>query len=166
MAARDRLPAAPGDRIRVEPYRISLRTQYARPEWRAVASAYTDAAQAWRRELNGYDYWSNRGVVSFECWRRLRDGQPETFAAYEDARTRAIAQPTDHPRDLADKIQLVAEVLGVADPRQVGNCWPEDVPAGGWTLADRLFAILWNDAHNVARRVEADREKARKKGKR
>jgi hypothetical protein len=166
MAARDHLPEAPGANIRVEPYRISVRLQHASPAWRAVAKPYYEAAKAWRTELHGYEHWNDRGVVSFGSWRRLRNGEPAAFAAYEEARVKVIAQPTDHPEDLADKIQIVAEILGVADPRKVSHCWSEDVPEGGWTLADRLFAILWKDAHGVRRRVEADREKARKKGKR
>jgi hypothetical protein len=165
MAARDRLPESPGSNIRVEPYRISVRTQYASPAWRAVAKPYYEAAKAWRAELNGGDGY-RPSVVSFGTWKRLREGKPSAFAAYDQARARVMDQPTDHPEDLAHKIQIAAEILGVADPRTVEHCWSEDVPPGGWTLADKVFAVLWRDAHNVRRGVEADREKLRKKGKR
>jgi hypothetical protein len=164
MAARNRLPDAPGANIRVEPCCLSVRLQHASPAWRAVGKAYEAAAQAWRDELAGGDRF-NRRVASFETWRRLRRGEPSTFSAYNEARAKVISHPVEHPEDLAAKIQMVAEVLGVADPRRVGSCWRKDVPEGGWTLADTLFAVLWNDAHNGRRRVEVDRAKA-KKGKR
>src|SRR5437868_3305638 len=94
------LPAPPGDRLRVEPYRISLRTQYASPAWRAVAAPYYEAARAWRDELRGCGgHWKNWRVVSFQAWQRLRQGKPDTFAAYDAARAKVLDTPTDHPED-------------------------------------------------------------------
>jgi hypothetical protein len=166
MGARHRLPEPLGDRIRVEPYRMSLRTQYAPPEWRAMANDYYAAARAWRVELQGYDRPNEARTVSFASWKRLREGKPQAFEAYDQARKRALDTPTDNAGDLAHKIQIAAEILGVADPWTVDRPWAEDIPPGGWTLADKVFAALWRDARAVCKRMDADRQKLRKKGKR
>ena len=147
------LPPVPGERIRRAPYVLYLRTQYASKAWREVAAPYWPAARAWRDELEGRS--SHRGrVTDFAAWQRLRQGKPSAFEEYNRARCRALDAPTDHPEDLAAKIQIVAEMLGLLDPREVrdpfglGGCAEP-------TLADRLFAALWRDAHNVRRRFEA-----------
>jgi hypothetical protein len=157
MTDQRRLPAPPGDRIRAEPYKISLRTQYASPAWRAVAKPYYEAAKAWRAELCGHEgYYDTRRVVSFETWQRLRQGRPSTFAAYDAARAKALDAPTDHPEDVADKIALAAELLGVADPWLVNHpC--DKTPEGGWTLADKMFGVLYRDACAVAKRAATTR---------
>ncbi len=150
MSEAHSLPPLPGDRIRSEPYVLSLRTQYASKAWRAVAAPYWPAAQAWRAELAGRERQWTR-VIDFAAWRRLRHGQPSTFEAYDQARRRAMNAPTDHPEDLAAKIQIVAEMLGLMDPRAVCCSYAGDL-SGEPTLADLLMGALWRDAHNVRRR--------------
>jgi hypothetical protein len=145
------LPAAPGDRIRSAPYVLSLRTQHASKAWREVAAPYWPAARAWRAELEGRTEHRGR-VADFAAWRRLRQGQPSAFAAYDLARRKVMDAPSDHPENLASKTQIVAEMLGLMDPRNVAHGSVRD--RGEPTLADLLMAALWRDAHNVRRRFD------------
>lgn len=144
------LPAAPGDRIRSAPYVLSLRTQHACKAWRTVAAPYYPAAKAWRDELAGRTAAFGR-VADFATWQRLRQGQPTNFEAYDRARCAVMNAPTDHPEDLAAKIQIVAEMLGLMDPSTVFYARP--CPDGAApSPADLLMAALWRDAHHVRRR--------------
>jgi hypothetical protein len=146
------LPPVPGDRIRREPYALYLRTQYASKAWREVATPYAAAARAWRAELRGRTADCGR-VADFAAWRRLRLGQPSTFQAYDEARCRVLNAPTSHAENLAAKIQIVAEMLGLMDPREVMHPFARS-PGAEPTRADLLMGALWRDAHNVARRFD------------
>ncbi|MES2343656.1 MAG: hypothetical protein V4597_18460 [Pseudomonadota bacterium] len=157
------LPAIPGDRQRHKPY-AHLRTYNVPKAWRAVANRYNKAAGAWHRELAGIAPSGDYRVRDLATYRRLRQGQPSTFAEYDAARLEALATSSGNPDVLGEKLQLVAEILGLADPwrawGKVAGMSSTDLHT--YTRAEILFALLWKEAREVARVSEEQREEIKR----
>lgn len=158
------LPAPLGDRQRTAPY-THLPTSNVTKVWRLTATRYNTASDAWRRELLGIapDGHHRDRVRDLATYRRLRNGEPSTFAAYDTARADAMATVSGSPEALKAKVQLAAEMLGLADP---WNAWMKasgrsSTDARAYTKAEILFAMLWQEALAVSRATDALREEVK-----
>lgn len=106
--------------------------------------------------------WRDRGHLVVE--KRLGE--------YEDAREALFREDTIDPENIAGKVRLVAEMLGLSDPwRPFKTGWPSEGSreAEAFTPLVKALAFIYRDLRLCRREMDALRKqaaKARKGGKR
>lgn len=104
-------------------------------------------------------------VVSIyaKTWRdRGHEEVAARYAKYKAARADLMMAETTDPENIAGKIRLLAEMLGLADPWKL---WAEQQGSGGLSPEAAALAAIYRDLRALAREAEAQRKRVKRKRK-